>query len=107
MKRLRDLYTTTKQTDSSIAGGPAYMADIARRLDRYFVRSQSRQRVMAYVRGLLSEVERKNSWQVAEACGESTPYGFQYLLARADWDADRVRDELRTYISQHLGDPQR
>jgi SRSO17 transposase len=96
----------TTRTDSSIAGGPAYMADIARRLARYFVRSQSRQRVMAYVRGLLSEAERKNSWQVAEACGESTPYGFQYLLARADWDADMVRDELRTYIIQHLGDPQ-
>jgi SRSO17 transposase len=59
---------------------------------------------MAYLRGLLSEAERKNSWQVAEVCGESTPYGFQYLLSRADWDADVVRDELRTYIRQHLGD---
>jgi len=82
------------------------MADIARRLARSCVRSQSRQRVLAYVRGLLSEAERKNSWQVAEVCGESPLYGFQDLLARADWDADLVRDELRTYISQHLGDPQ-
>jgi hypothetical protein len=32
---------------------------------------------------------------VAEVCGESTPYGFQDLLSRADWDADAVRDELR------------
>ena len=55
--------------------------------------------------GLLSEAERKNSWQVAEVCGEPTPYGFQYLLSRADWDADAVRDELRIYILQHLGDP--
>jgi SRSO17 transposase len=60
---------------------------------------------MGYLRGLLSEAERKNSWQVAEACGEPTPYGFQYLLARADWDADMVREELRTYLIQHLGDP--
>jgi SRSO17 transposase len=92
-------------TDSSIAGGQAYLADMARRLAPYFVRSQSRQRVMAYVRGLLSEGERKNSWQVAEACGEPTPYGFQYLLARADWNADMVREELRLYVVQHLGDP--
>ena len=95
----------TDATASTIAGGQAYMADLARRLAPYFARSQSRDRVLAYLRGLLSEAERKNSWQVAEVCGESTPYGFQYLLSRADWDADAVRDELHTYIRQHLGDP--
>jgi SRSO17 transposase len=91
-------------TASTIAGGQAYLADVARRLAPSFTRSQSRHRVMAYLRGLLSEAERKNSWQVAEICGESTPYGFQYLLSRADWDADAVRDELRHYVMQHLGD---
>ena len=59
---------------------------------------------MEYLCGLLSEAERKNSWQVAEVCGEPTPYGFQYLLNRADWDADAARDELRTYVIQHLED---
>lgn len=101
----RSLPSRTDATASSIAGGQAYLADIAQRLARYFVRSESRQRVMAYVRGLLREAERKNSWHVAEACGAPTPYGFQYLLARADWDADMVRDELCTYLIQHLGDP--
>ncbi len=95
----------TAATASTIAGGQAYLADLARRLAPYFARSQSRDRVLAYLRGLLSEAERKNSWQVAEVCGESTPYGFQYLLSRADWDADAVRDELHTYLRQHLGDP--
>lgn len=101
----RSLSPPTDATASTIAGGRAYMADMARRLAPYFARSQSRDRVLAYLRGLLSEAERKNSWQVAEVCGESTPYGFQYLLSRADWDADAVRDELRTYSIQHLGDP--
>jgi SRSO17 transposase len=101
----RSLSTPTAATASTIAGGQAYMADVARRLAPYCARSQSRDRVLAYLHGLLSEVERKNSWQVAEVCGESTPYGFQYLLSRADWDADAVRDELRTYSMQHLGDP--
>ena len=91
-------------TASPIQGGRAYMTDIARRLAPYFARSQSRDRVLAYLRGLLSEAERKTSWQVAEVCGEPTPYGFQYLLSRADWDANAVRDELRTDILQHLGD---
>jgi SRSO17 transposase len=92
-------------TASTIEGGRAYLADLARRLAPYFARSESRQRALTYLRGLLSEAERKNSWQVAEVCGEPTPYGFQYLLGRADWDADAVRDELRLYVSQHLGDP--
>ena len=99
------LSTPTDAMASTIAGGRAYMADVARRLAPYFVRSQSRERVVAYLRGLLSEAERKNSWQVAEVCGESTPYGFQYLLNRADWDADAVRDALHTYSLQHLGEP--
>jgi SRSO17 transposase len=99
------LRTTPDATATSIEGGQAYLADMARRLAPYFARSQSRQRVMAYLRGLLSAAERKNSWQVAEACGDPNPYGFQYLLNRADWDADAVRDELRTYVLQHLEDP--
>jgi len=101
----RVLVTSTDATASIMAGGQAYLADVARRLAPYFARSQSRHRVQAYLQGLLSEAERKNSWQVAEVCGESTPYGFQYLLSRADWDADAVRDELRRYVIQHLGDP--
>jgi SRSO17 transposase len=98
------LSAATAATASTIEGGRAYLADVARRLAPYFARSQSRDRVLAYLRGLLSEAERKNSWQMAEVCGELTPYGFQYLLSRADWDADAVRDELRRYSMPHLGD---
>jgi SRSO17 transposase len=94
----------TDATASTMAGGQAYLADVARRLARYFTRSQSRQRVMAYLQGLLSEAERKNSWPLAEVCGESTPDGFQYVLNRADWEAEAVRDELRHYVIPHLGD---
>jgi SRSO17 transposase len=99
------LSTTTDATARTIEGGLAYLADITRRLAPYFARSESRQRALAYLQGLLSAAERKNSWQVAEVCGQPTPYGFQYLLNRADWDADAVRDALRTYVLQHLGDP--
>jgi SRSO17 transposase len=81
------------------------LADSARRLAPYFARAESRQRALASLHGWLSAAERQNSWQVADICGEPTPYGFQYLLGRADWDADAVRDELRTYVIQHLGDP--
>jgi SRSO17 transposase len=92
-------------TASTIEGGRAYVTDMARRLAPVFARSQSWQRAQAYLQGLLSEAERKNSWQLADVCGESTPYGFQYWLSRADWDTDAVRDELRRYVIPHLGDP--
>jgi SRSO17 transposase len=60
---------------------------------------------MAYLRGLLSTVERKNSWQLAEVVGAANPYGFQHLHGRADWNADALRDELHDSIVEHLGDP--
>jgi SRSO17 transposase len=49
-------------------------------------------------------VERKNSWQLAEAAGDATPYGLQHLLGRANWDADELRDDLRHYVLERLGD---
>jgi SRSO17 transposase len=74
------------------------------RLSVHFARSEVRQRAQDYLRGLLSEAERKNSWQLAEVAGNSTPYGIQHLLGRANWDANAVRDELREYVVEHLAD---
>ena len=76
------------------------------RLGPRFGRAEPRRRVRAYVEGLLSPVERKNGWQVAEQAGETTPYGMQRLLAGARWDADAVRDDLRAYVVEHLADPE-
>jgi SRSO17 transposase len=50
-------------------------------------------------------VTRKNGWRLAEHAGEGTPDGMQRLLATADWDPDLVRDDLRAYVLEHLGDP--
>jgi SRSO17 transposase len=58
------------------------------------------------VKGLLSPVERKNGWQLAEQAGDTTPDGMQRLLATADWDADAVREDLRGYVVEHLGEPE-
>lgn len=69
-----------------------------------FARSEVRGRAQSYLRGLLSGVERKNGWQLAEAVGDATPYGLQHLLGRANWDADGLRDDLRGYVLEHLGD---
>ena len=73
-------------------------------IGRRFARAEPRQRAVAYLQGLLSAVERKNSWQLAEEVGDPTPYGLQHLLGRARWDAEEVRDDLRAYVVEHLGD---
>jgi SRSO17 transposase len=82
------------------AGLQALHARIAGR----FVRAEPRRRALAYLRGLLGKVTRKNGWQLAEHAGERTPDGMQRLLATADWDPDQVRDDLRGYVVEHLGD---
>jgi SRSO17 transposase len=78
---------------------------VAERIGRHFARSEPRRRAAGYVRGLLGEVERKNGWQLAELLGDPTPDGVQHLLARADWDAEAVRDELLSYVRDALGHP--
>lgn len=82
------------------------LKEIAYRIGGRFARSESREEAVSYLRGLLSPVERKNSWQLAEALGEATPYRIQHLLGRAVWEADAVRDDLRQYVVDHLADPE-
>jgi SRSO17 transposase len=79
--------------------------EVARRIGARFARSETRDRVRAYLVGLLGPIQRKNAWQVAEQIGDADPYGLQYLMGRADWDPDSVRDDLRGYIVEALGDP--
>ena len=78
---------------------------VAERIGPRFARSEPRERAIGYLRGLLSDTERKNGWQLAEHLGEATPDGVQHLLARADWDADAVRDDLIKYVREQLADP--
>jgi SRSO17 transposase len=49
-------------------------------------------------------LERKNGWTLAEHAGEVAPDGMQRLLRRADWDIDGVRDDVRDYVIERLGD---
>jgi SRSO17 transposase len=56
--------------------------------------------------GMVSGLDRKNCWTIAEHRGDATPDGLQHLLARAKWDADAVRDDLRDYVVEALGSPE-
>jgi SRSO17 transposase len=70
-----------------------------------FGRVEVRRRAGGFLQGLLSGAERKNGWQLAEQAGDHTPDGMQRLLNHARWDPDQVRDDLRDYVTEHLGDP--
>ncbi len=59
----------------------------------------------AYLLGLLSHTERKNSWSLAEFAGDVSPDGLQRLLNFSPWDEDACRDAVRRYVVRHLGDP--
>ena len=73
------------------------------RLACHFARPEPFARALQFVQGILSTLEHKNGWQLAEQAREATPYGMQRLLSAAVWDADGVRDELRAFVLQQLG----
>jgi SRSO17 transposase len=88
----------------SAVGAVRALDEVHGRIAGYFHRREMRERVRRYLDGLLAQVERKNSWQLAEAFGEAGPQGVQRLFTDADWDAEAVRDALRTYVVEQLGD---
>jgi SRSO17 transposase len=83
-----------------------WQTEVERRIGAQLARRDVRWRAWASLRGLLSPVERKNGWQVAEVNGETTPDGVQHFLGRAVWDADALRDDVRPDVVEHLGAPQ-
>ena len=70
-----------------------------------FSRVEPRRRAFAYVRGLLSALERKNGWTLAEQAGDRSPNALQEMLYSPCWDPDAVRDDLRDYVVAQLGEP--
>ena len=77
---------------------------VAGRIAPRFGRAEPRRRALAYLQGLLAPLERKNGWHLAEAAGDHTPDGMQEFLSRVHWDADALRDDLRAYVVEQLGD---
>src|SRR5690242_17544427 len=73
------------------------------RLACHFARPEPFARALRFVQGILSQVERKKGWQLAEQAREASPYGMQRLLSQAVWDADGVRDEIRAFALDQLG----
>jgi SRSO17 transposase len=84
----------------------AGLDELHERIAGRFARAEPRARVREYVSGLVTGLERKNGWTLAEWAGEVCPDGMQRLLRRADWDVDGVRDDVRGYVVERLGEPE-
>jgi len=103
------------KTTTNAALAAAYRVDPGRWSDGFgalldriaprFARYEPLRRAGSLMLGLLSGLDRKNCWTIAEHRGDGTPDGLQHLLFRAKWDADAVRDDLRSYVSEHFADP--
>jgi SRSO17 transposase len=103
--------TTAEQNDALYASelqlldrAAEALDEVQQRIGPRFRRAEVRWRVRRFLEGLLAPVERKNGWQLAEALGERSPHGVQRLLAEADWDQEAVREQLRAYVLDHLGE---
>jgi SRSO17 transposase len=92
-------------TSAEIADWREGLEALHARIAPRFRRAEARGRAKTYLAGLLDRGERQNGWQVAEQLGEPGPQGMQRLLNAADWDVAAVRDDLRAYVTEHLGDP--
>ena len=80
------------------------LAALKERISPVFGRSEVRETAGAFLDGLLSGVARKTGWLLAEQAGLERPYRIQSLLGRGLWAADALRDRVRTYVIEALGD---
>ncbi len=90
---------------AEVEGWAAEFERLLERIGPRFARPEVRRRAAGFLRGLLSGVDRKNGWQLAEHAREMTPDGMQRLLTTTRWDPHALRDDVRGYVVERLGDP--
>src|SRR5437016_1161427 len=90
---------------ATIAGWSVSLSQLHERLRPLFARPEPYQLALLYLQAVLSEIPRKNGWQIAEHARQGRPYGMQRLLSRAVWNQDGVRDELRAFVQETLQPP--
>ncbi len=81
---------------------PLALRHLHQQIAACFARPEPRQHALLYLKAILSQLPRKNGWQIAEHAAQASPYGMQRLLSQAVWDQDGVRDQLRTALVQSL-----
>ena len=78
--------------------------ELMNRLGKVFANELGFRNARNYIKGLLGSAKRKNGWQLSEKLGEKTPYKMQQFIYRGEYKADDIRDELRSYVGEKLGE---
>ena len=85
-----------------IASWPRRLHQFHARLRAHFARPEPHQHALQYLQAVLSDIPRKNGWQIAEHARADRPYSMQRLLSQAVWDQDACRDDLRALVTEIL-----
>lgn len=91
-------------TEREVQRWGAELERVCEQLAPRFGRVEVQRRAPLYIQGLIAQVDRKNGWQLADFLGDKTPKNLQHFIARSQWSADEVRDDLQRYVVKHLGD---
>ena len=78
--------------------------EVMKRIGKIFANESGYRNARNYIKGLLGSAERKNGWQLSEKIGETTPYKIQQFIYRGEYKADGIRDELRRYVGEKIGE---
>src|SRR5260370_42455752 len=100
--------TTSKQGEQilrEVSHWPVRLRELHERLRPRFARPEAFEHALLYLQAILSDIPRKNGWQIAEQARQARPYGMQRLLSRAVWDQDGMRDDLRALVCHSLHPP--
>ena len=89
---------------ASVVEWRSELSALQARLGALFVRSEPRRQTGLYLEGLLSAVERKNGWQLAEHLGDARPWRTQRVLSHVQWDEEAARELCRAYVVEALAD---
>src|SRR5215207_3161816 len=100
----RRSWMATGSVEATLELWAASLRDIKGRIRPLFQQARMAASASLFLDALLGPERRKTGWMRAEAAGDPGPWRQQALLGRAQWDADALRDVVRGYAVEALGE---
>jgi SRSO17 transposase len=101
---IRDLMIGGASVKDTLTLWASSLRDAKQRIRPLFTQERVAASVGQFLDGLLSNEPRKTGWMRAEAAGDPGPWRQQAILGRGQWEADALRDIVREYALETLGD---
>lgn len=101
---IRDLMIGGASVEDTLTLWASSLRDAKQRIRPLFTQERVAASAWQFLDGLLGNEPRKTGWMRAEAAGDRGPWRQQAILGRGQWDADALRDIVREYALETLGD---